>query len=142
MSPEALHWIKAVHIFGILMWVGTLMALYQVMFAFGEAKTDDARETILVLMRRVAVAMDVGATIAIGGGLGLLHGIQPSPLKLPWMHVKLTLVLLFIGFHIYGRIKLRKLRNGEDKSTPPPILFALLNLILIGIIIMAVVKPF
>jgi putative membrane protein len=138
MSVEALLWVKAVHIFGILMWIGTLMGLYQTIFAIGAAS--GGRDDLIALARKIAMAMDVGALIAIGGGLGLLFGIDPSPMKLPWMHVKLTLVAVFLGFHVYGRIKLGKLRKGET-STPPPILFALLNLILVAIVIMAVVKP-
>jgi uncharacterized membrane protein len=140
MSLETYLWVKAAHMFGIFMWVGTLFGVYQTMFAHGRA--DEAgRKTLIDLERKLAVAMDVGGTIAIGTGLTLLLWLEPSPLKQPWMHIKLTVVVLgMLGAHIYGRIKVRKLRSGAT-DTPPPWVFGLLNLALIVIIIMAVVRP-
>ncbi len=142
MSPEALAYTKALHIFGQLMWVAGLFAVYQSFFGAGKAD-DSGRRALLDHGRKMAIAMDIGALLTIGGGLGLLFGIGAAQyMKLPWMHVKLTLVVLLLGTHVYARIKLGKLRRGGDTSTPPEALFALLNLILVGLLIMAIVKPF
>lgn len=141
MSPEVFAYTKTVHIFGILMWIGCLFALYQVIFATGKAEAA-ARQALVDLGRKMALAMDIGALLALGGGLGLFFGVGASLyLKLPWMHVKLTLVVLMLAAHVYARMKLARLKRG-DTSTPPEALFALLNLILVGLLIMAIVKPF
>ncbi|HUH01527.1 MAG TPA: CopD family protein [Kofleriaceae bacterium] len=140
MSLETFAWVRAGHIFGFIMWVGTMFGLYQVMFAHG--RTDEAgRKGLLELERAMAMAMDVGALIAIGTGVAMLLLVEPSYLKQPWMHIKLTLVVVgMLGAHGYARVKVRKLREGST-DTPPPAIFGLLNLFLIAIIIMAVVEP-
>ncbi len=140
MSYDVYVWVKALHIFGMIMWVGTLFGLYLVLAEHGRQGAG-VKDAFLALEKRVAMAMDVGAMFAIGSGVALLLGLTPSPLKQGWMHVKLVVVIGFIGAHVYGRIKVRKLRQG-DTTSPQPALFALLNLALVIIIIMAVVKPF
>jgi len=141
MSPDAFAYTKALHLFGLLMWVAGLFAVYQSFY--GAGKADEAgRRALLDHGRKMAIAMDIGALITIGGGLGLLFGVGASLyMKMPWMHVKLTLVALLLAAHVFARIKLGKLRRG-DSSTPPEALFALLNLILVALLIMAIVKPF
>ena len=140
MSYDTLLWVKAVHIFGILMWVGTLMGLYQCIFAM-TATSADGRTALVELGRRIAAAMDIGAVIAMGSGIAMIFGIEPSPMKEGWFHVKLAVLLLFLASHVYGRITLGKIRKGGENQLPP-VFFALLNAFLITIIIMAVVKPF
>jgi uncharacterized membrane protein len=140
MSLDTYLWVKAGHIFGVLMWVGTMFGLYQTMFAHGRA--DEAgRKALMEMEGKLAMAMDIGATIAIGTGLFLLLRLEPSPLKQPWMHIKLTAIVLgMLGAHGYGRVKVRKLREGAT-NTPPPWVFGILNLVVILIIIMVVVRP-
>jgi len=139
MSPDALLWTKTLHIFGIVMWIGCLFGVYQLIYAHGKA--DEAgRKALLDIERKMAMAMDVGLLLTLAGGIIMLFGITPSPLKMPWMHIKLTLVVLMIAAHVYGRIKVGKFKRG-DVSTPPEALLALLNFFLIGILIMAIVKP-
>jgi putative membrane protein len=140
MGPDAILYTKTVHIFGTLMWIGCLFGLYQVIFTHG--KTDEAgRKVISELESKMAMAMDIGLLITLGGGIALIFGIGASiVMKQPWIHIKLTMVALLIAAHVYARIKVKKFRGG-DTSTPPEALFALLNLFLVGILIMAIVKP-
>lgn len=133
------QWVLVIHIFGFLMWVGTLMALYQILFAHQKAP-ESSRSTFLELEKGVAMAMDVGATIAMLGGIYYLVRAVPSPMKEGFMHVKLTLVAALIGFHGFARVKVRKFRDGEVKPIPE-FLFPIISLIVIGIIIMVKVRP-
>jgi protoporphyrinogen IX oxidase len=140
MSPDALLWTKTLHIFGTLMWFGCLFGLYQLIYAHGKA--DEAgRKALADIERKMAIAMDVGATLTIAGGVAMIFGIGASVvMKAPWMHIKLTLVAFMLAAHVYARIKIKKFGKG-DTSTPPEALLALLNFFLVGILIMAIVKP-
>lgn len=141
MGYEAVLWVQAVHVFGFVMWVGTLMGLYQTIFTIDSTRDDAGKKALIELGRRIAAAMDIGALLALGSGVGLLFGITPSPLANGWMYVKLVTLALFLASHVYGRVTLGNIRKG-GANVLPPVFFALLNVFLVTIIIMAVIRPF
>ncbi len=86
-----------------------------------------------------------GAIITIVLGMWLIHNMGWEVFKLSyWLHAKLGLVLLLLGFHGYCGILMKAL--AEDKSQKSEKFFRLINEIpvlpLIGIIVLAVVRPF
>jgi putative membrane protein len=68
----------------------------------------------------------------------------PAYLKMGWLHVKLTLVLLLIVYHLMCFKFVRDF--AHDRKTRSAKWFRLFNeipaLLLIGMVILAVVKPF
>lgn len=142
MSQTAYEWVRALHIFGVLMWVGTMISLLHILAAHARAEIA-ARPAFHALERATAIAMDVGGTIAIVSGLILLFKMVPSPLKTGgYMHAKLTLVFLFLFLgHGFLRAKVRKYRESIVKPIPPfvPPLFSLVAL---AVIVLVVVQPF
>jgi uncharacterized membrane protein len=144
MSPETLAWVKTAHVFGFITWVGAMLGCS---LALRQAATAEAPASTALasLAQRLAMAMDGGAAIAVLAGAGLLYGLWSlgvSPLEPPWMHAKLTLVVLgLLGSHVFLRLRVRGLRGGEPKPLPP-FLFPVIHLVLVGILIMAIVKPF
>ena len=84
----------------------------------------------------------------IGGVLTLLFGIlmvmmAPGYLQQSWLHAKLTLVLLVIAYQIWCLLLMGALRDGRNRHSER--WYRLFNeapgLLLIGIVILAVVKP-
>lgn len=144
MSPETIAWVLTAHIFGVITWLGPMLGLALVLRQ-GAAAEPPARADLAALAKRLGMAMDAGAAITIVAGLALIHGLASagaSPLKLPWMHVKLTLVVVgLLGSHAILRIRTKHFARGEARPLPP-LLFPALHAILIGILIMAIVKPF
>lgn len=143
MSFETLQWMRVGHIFGFVMWIGTLYALFQILMAHAEAE-ESARGAFGPLEKRVAIAMDIGATLAIVFGVVLI-------VKLPYgtalfkaggfFHIKLTLAAALIGVHGFLRVKVKKFGRGEVKA-PPAWLFPLMSVAVLSIVIMIIVRPF
>jgi putative membrane protein len=75
---------------------------------------------------------------------GLALAIQGEWFKAGWLHSKLFLVLLLTGLHGYLAVERKRLASGTNKRDAR--YFRILNevptLLLIGIVILAVVKPF
>jgi putative membrane protein len=140
MSPTTFEWIRALHIFGVLMWMGTMIGLANILAAHGETDLG-SRPAFHKLERRAGVAMDIGATIAMVFGIILLLKM-PGVMKAGYMHAKLGLIVLgILSSHGYLRVKVRKFREGKVVPLPgflPP----LLSLIGLAIIVLAVVQPF
>jgi putative membrane protein len=67
----------------------------------------------------------------------------PGYLRMGWLHVKLTLVLLLIGYHLLCFKYVRDFTRGRSPHTAR--WFRLFNevpsVLLLGIVIFAVVKP-
>lgn len=145
MGHSTYVWVKAFHIVGILIWAGTMMGLANNLVAVGRSG-DAARPALLGLARSAAMMMDIGATVTIACAVFLAVKSKAFmgdqwPMKMPWMHVKLTLVVVIIGFHGFLRVKLGKYRKGKETKPVRPLVVPLLSLSLIAIVIFAVAKP-
>ena len=142
MSPETILWLKAGHIFGFLMWAGSLIGAISILRAHAEA---NAGEAFHKLEKNVGIAADVGATLTIVFGVLMLFLTPGAPgmyLKgAGYFHAKLLAVVLLIVFHVIIRVTIRKFRNGEVKPVPMW-LFAGTELATVAIIVLVVVKPF
>lgn len=129
----------SLHVFGAFIWIGGLFALLAFLEAFGAETDPAARSRLVRFLRQAAIVPDVGATIAIGFGLYWLLKYDVL-LKMPYMHIKLTLVAVVIGLHGYFKVKAKKARKGEGFTPPPVAMKMLLSLVALGIITFVVSK--
>jgi putative membrane protein len=139
MSPTAMTWIKAFHLFGVFMWMGSMIGTAHTLIAHAQADLG-SRPAFHTLERRSGVAMDIGATIAIVFGAILLIK-TPGIMKVASMHAKLALVVALLGIHGMIRVKIRRHREGKVVPLAGAIP-GLLPLIALAILILVVVKPF
>jgi putative membrane protein len=81
--------------------------------------------------------------LAAGFGVGML-ALAPDYLLMRWLHVKLALVLLLIGYH--GACFALLQQFAADRNSHSERWYRMFNevpaLLLIGIVILVVVKPF
>jgi putative membrane protein len=100
-------------------------------------------ERFRIMERRLLIIMNVGAVLTLSFGIAMIVA-APAYLKMGWLHVKLTLVLLLIIYHLMCFKFVRDF--AHDRRTRSAKWFRLFNeipaLLLIGIVILAVVKPF
>lgn len=138
-----LLWLKAFHIVFAVTWFAGLFYLPR-LFVYHVA-TDDApgRARFEVMERRLLGIMTLGAALTIAFGVAMIV-TAPAYLAMGWLHAKLTLVLLLIAYHIWCWRLMRALREG--RNTHSQRWYRLFNeapsLLLIGIVVLAVVKPF
>lgn len=139
MSPEALRWILAIHVYAMLTWIGALIGLSFILKQHAKA-ADAARKDFIALEKGVAMAADIGATIAIVAGIYMIVQV-PTVMKQAWMHPKLALVALVLGLHGFQRMRTGKYKRGQVSAEPAWII-PVLEIAIVGIIALAVAKPF
>jgi putative membrane protein len=99
-------------------------------------------ERFRIMERRLFMIMSVGAIATLLLGSAMIVA-APAYLKMPWLHVKLALVLLLIVYHLLCFKFVRDF--AHDRRTHSTKWFRVFNevptLLLLGIVILAVVKP-
>jgi putative membrane protein len=140
-------WIKAFHIVFIASWFAGLFYLPRIFvnLAMVPAGSDAERARLLLMARKLLRFTTLLAVPALGLGLYLWlgYGIGRGPGN-GWMHAKLALVLLAIGYHHACAVMLRKLEAGLSQRSH--VFFRWFNeipvLLLTAIVVLVVVKPF
>jgi putative membrane protein len=138
-------WIKALHIIFVISWFAGLFYLPRIFVNLAQETELVATERLLGMARRLYRFMTLLAIPAIvfGVWLFLVYGIGKGPGN-GWMHGKLALVVLLIGYHHACGALLKKFERGVNQRSHtwyrwfnevPVILLA-------AIVILVVVKPF
>jgi putative membrane protein len=136
-------WLKAFHIVFVVTWFAGIFYLPR-LFVYHAVTTDTpSLERFVIMERRLFGIMTLGATLAVLFGVAMILA-APTYLQFGWLHVKLALVALLIGYHIWCRQLMVALREG--RNTHSQRWYRLFNeapaLLLVAIVILAVVKPF
>ncbi|CAO3408105.1 protoporphyrinogen oxidase HemJ [Azospirillum largimobile] len=139
------EWIKALHVISIIAWMAGLLYLPRLFVYHCEVPTgSDTSERFKVMERRLLRAIMNPAMIA-----AYLFGIAmivltPEWMKQGWLHAKLLFVLLLTASHMM-MAKWRR-EFAEDRNTRPQRFYRIANevptLLMIGIVIFVIVKPF
>lgn len=135
--------LKAFHLIFMVTWFAGLFYLPR-LFIYHRAAADRlSRERFEVMERRLWGIMTIGAVLTVGSGL-IQIGLYWWPLQAGWLHTKLALVAGLVAYHLYC---LRVMRLFRLNRMPHGDRFLrLFNEIpalgLIGIVILAVLKPF
>jgi protoporphyrinogen IX oxidase len=135
-------WLKAFHIIFVVTWFAGLFYLPR-LFVYHVTATDAlGLERFVIMERRLFGIMTVGATLAAVFGVSMIVA-APGYLAFGWLHVKLVLVALLIGYHVWCYRLMVALRTGRNRHSERWL--RLFNeapaLLLIAIVVLAVVKP-
>lgn len=138
-------WIKALHvIFVIALMAALLMAprlrIYQLAAEPGEPLFDSMSEA----SRRLRVII-MNPALFITWFIGLLMlSINPSLLEQGWFHLKLVLVLIMSGLHgwIIAIGKKVDRHDGSISETRLRMMNEVPFVVMIGVVLLAIVKPF
>jgi len=136
-------WIKALHIVFIASWFAGLFYLPRIFVNLAMETDVNAQARLLMMARKLYRFMTILAVpaLALGLWLWLVVGIGQGA---GWMHGKLALVLLLIGYHHVCGSMLKKFEQG--KNTRNHIWYRWFNempvLGMFAVVILVVVKPF
>jgi putative membrane protein len=135
-------WLKAFHVVFVVTWFAGLFYLPR-LFLYHAAATDTpSLERFQTMEKRLFTIMTIGASLALLFGISMVL-VAPGLLQAGWLHAKLTLVLLLIGYHGWCYRLMSDLRNGRKRTRTWYVVFnEVPTVFLISIVILAVVKPF
>jgi putative membrane protein len=144
MSSTLYLWLKAAHVIAVIAWMAGMLYLPRLFVYHCAAPPGSPQsETFKVMERRLLRAIMTPAMVATWA-LGLWLVFEGGFLKAGWLHGKLALVLLLSAVHgVFARwVK----DFGADRNTRSEKFYRIVNeiptVLMIGIVILAIVKPF
>ncbi|ACA15571.1 conserved hypothetical protein [Methylobacterium sp. 4-46] len=137
-------WIKAAHVVALIAWMAAMLYLPRLfVYHAGLPAGSPQGETFKVMERRLAKAIMTPAMIATWV-LGLTLAWMSGAYAQGWLHAKFALVLAMSGLHGWFARMVKDF--AADRNTRAPTFYRVVNevptLLMIGIVILAIVKPF
>lgn len=137
-------WLKALHLIFMVAWFAGLFYIFR-LFVY-HVKFKDKKEMCeaYTLMERKLLYIIMHPAMALTILFGILLITQnPSLLRAPWFHTKLLLVLLLVVYQVFAGITHKRFVRGDfflsEKACR--LINEVPTILLIGIVILAVVKP-
>ncbi|MGH8197881.1 MAG: protoporphyrinogen oxidase HemJ [Steroidobacteraceae bacterium] len=136
-------WIKAWHVIFMVTWFAGLFYLPRLFVYHASAADAAGKERFCAMERRLFAIMTTGGLLTTAFGLWLLV-MNPALLATGWMKAKLALVALLVCYHFWIWKLLRDFAAGRNAHgtrwyrwfNEAP------SLLLIGIVLLAVARPF
>ncbi|MEX0734213.1 MAG: protoporphyrinogen oxidase HemJ [Steroidobacteraceae bacterium] len=136
-------WIKAWHVIFMVTWFAGLFYLPRLFVYHASAADAAGKERFCVMERRLFAIMTIGGLLTTAFGLWLLV-MNPALLATGWMKAKLALVALLVSYHFWIWKLMRDFAAGRNAHgmrwyrwfNEAP------SLLLIGIVLLAVARPF
>jgi putative membrane protein len=139
------QWVLAFHIIAVISWMAGMLYLPRLFVYHTQAKTgSDASEMLKVMEKRLLrFIINPAMIITLLSGATLLY-LNPALLHAGYMHAKFAFVfLLFVTHGFYARARKDFERDANTRSTKFwKILNEVPTLLMIGIVIFVIVKPF
>ena len=138
-------WIKTFHIVFIASWFAGLFYLPRIFVNLAQQTDPAVQQVLLGMARRLYRFTNILAIPAVLLGLWLYvqYGIGRGPGN-GWMHAKLALVVLVIGYHHSCGVILRKFEQGANRRSH--VFYRWFNevpvLMLVAVTALVVIKPF
>lgn len=146
-------WLKAFHVVSVVSWFAALLYLPRLFVYHSQiqgsqiqgASVDDpvGNARFKIMERKLFGIMTIAALLAIGFGAAMLT-ISPDYLLMHWLQLKLALVLLLVAYH--GACFALLQQFAADRNAHSERWYRVFNeipaLLLLGIVILVVVKPF
>ena len=141
-------WLKAFHVTGVISWMAALLYLPRLFVYHAQIQglsIDDApgNARFKIMERKLFTIMTIAAVIAIGFGVSML-AVAPDYLLMRWLQLKLLLVFVMISYH--GACFALLQQFAADRNSHSERWYRVFNevpaLLMIGIVILVVVKPF
>jgi putative membrane protein len=138
------EWLKAFHVIAIIAWMAGMLYLPRLFVYHCEAEPGSRQsETFKVMERRLLKAIINPAMVA-SWGLGLWLAWKGGWYAAPWLQAKVALALAMSGMHGFFVRWVRDFAADRNRHTQK--FYRIINevptIIMIGIVLLVVVKPF
>jgi protoporphyrinogen IX oxidase len=138
------EWLKAFHVIAVIAWMAGMLYLPRLFVYHCTAEPGSKQsETFKVMERRLLTAIMTPAMV-VSWALGLWLAWAGSFYAAGWLQAKVILVVLLSALHGFFVRRVRVF--GADRNQHSQKFYRIINeiptILLIGIVILAVVKPF
>ena len=137
-------WIKALHVIAVISWMAGMLYLPRLFVYHCEAEIGSKQsETFKVMERRLLRAI-INPAMIVTWLAGLYLAWAGNWFLHPWLHAKLLLVVLLSGVHGFFSRCVKDFAADQNQRSQK--FYRILNevpaILMIGIVILVVVKPF
>ena len=138
-------WLKPLHIIAMVCWFAGLFYLPRLFVYHAMSEDAPSRERFCIMERKLYRGIMMPSMIAtLVFGIWLISLNPGYYFSQGWLHAKLTLVVLLIGYHHVCGAQLKRFARGENARShvfyrwfnEVPVLF------LLAIVILVIVRPF
>ena len=135
-------WLKAFHIIAVITWFAGLFYLPRLYVYHADARDSISIERFKIMERRLFAIMNIGAAAGVALGAAMLVA-APLYLAMPWLRIKLLLVLLVVAYHGYCYKLMRDFARDANARTARwyRAFNEVPSLLLVAIVLLAVIKP-
>jgi putative membrane protein len=142
VAPESFYpWAKVIQVVAVISWMLYLPRLF--VYHVDAEKGSVQSETFKVMERRLLRGI-INPAMIVSWVFGLWMAWKIFHFEGGWLHAKIGLVLILSGLHGYLAGAVRKF--AEDRNEKPARHWRIVNeiptLLMIGIVILVIVKPF
>lgn len=134
-------WVKAFHIIFVTSWFAGLFYLPRIYVNLAMEQDPQAHARLILMANKLYRFMQPLMLLALAFGIWLWLGYGFTG---GWLHAKLTLVVLLIGYHHYCGRLLKQFKAQQNRHSH--VWFRWFNeipvLILFAVVILVVIKPF
>ena len=143
--PAGLYpWAKAVHVIAIIAWMAGMLYLPRLFVYHCDAEPGSKQSETFKVMERRLLTIIINPAMVVSWVLGLWLAWEGSLFTAGWLQGKLVLVLAMSGVHGFFVRCVREF--GADQNRRSQKFYIIINevptLLMIGIVLLAVAKPF
>lgn len=141
---EYYDWFKALHIIAVISWMAGMLYLPRLFVYHCQVQVGSEESERFKLMERRLLRIIINPAMIVAWVVGVLLAMAADLWMQPWFHVKLTLL---VGMQLVHAVMARSRRYfAKDQNRKSEKFYRILNevptVLMIGIVILAVVKPF
>ncbi len=137
-------WIKAFHVIAIIAWMAGMLYLPRLFVYHSETQKGSIQSDTFKIMERRLLKAIINPAMIAAWVLGLYLVWDGGWYASGWLHAKVLLVLILSGFH--GFLSRLVKDFAADRNTRPARFYRMINevptVLMIGIVILVIVKPF
>ena len=138
------EWLKAVHVLAVISWMAGMLYLPRLMVYHVDAAQGSVQSETFKVMERRLLRGIMNPAMIVTWVLGLYLAWAAFGFKGGWLHGKILLVVLLSGVHGYLVGRVRDFAN--DRNTKSGRFYRVINevpaVLMVGIVILVIVKPF
>ncbi len=112
---SAYLWAKSLHVIFMVTWFAGLFYLPRLFVYHAETRDEAGNERFKIMERKLFWGiMTPGAVITAAFGIWMI-AMHPQAYAAGWMHFKLLLVVLLIGYHIWCGVLVQQFREDANR---------------------------